>query len=190
MAGNNKVEFGLSSLVFGTYVETSDGITLGTPMQVPGAVSLTLENQEEESKFYADNMVYWSSYVDQGFEAEIEVARFPEEFKKTFLGYVTLSDGGISKPKNAVKPNVYFAFQGEGDIDARRVICYNATLGDVQREYKTNESSVEPVTEKVKATVMGMNKEPFLARAIYKPGDAGYDTVLTAPTAPTVQAGE
>lgn len=187
MAVTNKVEFGLSNLVFGTYEETSSGVTMGTPMPVPGAVSLTLEKQEEESTFYADNLKFWSSYMDQGFTGEIEVARFSEEFKKTFLGYKELSDGGISKPKNAVKPNVYFAFQGEGDVEARRVICYNVTLGDAEREYKTTEASIEPVTEKIKITVIGMNKEPFLAKSIYKPSDSGYNTLLTSPTAPSLK---
>lgn len=184
----NKVEFGISNVHIGTYTEINGAITFGTPMALPGARSLSLEPQSEEVKFYADNVVYYGAYSDNGFTGSLTMARFTTEFKKAFLGYVELSDGGLGKKKNASKPNVYIAFQAEGDQESRRVILYNVALADINREFSTKEESVDPATEEISITVMGINTgDVQLTKASYKPGDSGYDTVLTAPTAPTLK---
>ena len=58
MAGN-KVTFGLSNVHIGKYEVGSDGtVTLGTPMALPGAVSLSLDPETLEIEFYADNVKY------------------------------------------------------------------------------------------------------------------------------------
>ena len=57
--------------------------------------------------------------------------------------------------KNAVKPNVYIAFQVEGDAESRRVILYNCSLGAITREFNTIEESKEPATETLSVTCIG-----------------------------------
>lgn len=188
VANENKVEFGLSKLHIGTYTETGSAITFGTPIELPGAVSLSLEPQSEEVKFYADNVIYYGAYSDNGFTGTLEVARFTEAFKKAYLGYVELADGGLGKKKGASKPNVYISFQAEGDEAARRVILYNVALGEINREFSTKEESTDPATESINITVMGINAGDLqLTKASYKPGTQGYDKVFTAPTAPALK---
>ncbi len=89
--------------------------------------------------------------------------------------------------KNATKPSVYIAFQVEGDAESRRVIMYNASLGAITREFATIEEEKEPATETLAVTVTGDNATG-VSMASYKPGDAGYDTLFTAPTAPAFAA--
>lgn len=190
MAANteNKVEFGISQLHIGTYTEENGSITFGTPVAVPGARNLSLEPQSDEVKFYADNVIYYGAYTDNGFTGTLEVARFPEAFKKAFMGYVDLADGGLGKKKGVSKPNVYISFQAEGDQSARRVILYNVALGEINREYATKEESVEPATETIDISVMGINAGDLqLTKASYKPGTNGYDAVFTAPTVPALK---
>ncbi len=182
----NKVEFGISNLYVGIYTVASDGTaTLGTPYHQPGAVSFSPEEQSENNTFYADNIAYWSGYSGGTFEGDLEVAKFDDEFKTQFLGYKALTSGGLANVKNATKPNVYIAFQVEGDAESRRVIMYNCSLGVIGREYATIEDSKEPATETLGVTCTGDNLTG-VTMASFKPADDGYDTLFTAPTAPVV----
>lgn len=180
----NKVEFGISELHVGSYTVDDQGVvTLGTPYHQPGAVSFSPEEQSENNTFYADNIAYWSGYSGGTFEGDLEVAKFSDEFKTQFLGYRALSNGGLANVKNAQKPNVYIAFQVEGDAESRRVILYNCSLGVIGREFNTIEDTKEPTTETLGVTCTGDNATG-VTMASFKPDDAGYATLFTAPTAP------
>ena len=181
----NKVEFGISNLYVGTYeVDSStQAVTMGTPYHLPGAVSLSLDAESNEQKFYADNVVYWSGYTDNGFTGSLEVARFTDDFKKNFMGYIELDDGGLAQIKNAIKPKLYLAFQSEGDAQKRRGIVYNVSLGALSRSYETIEENVEPTTESIDLTVVGDNATG-ITRVGYAEDATGYDTLFTNPPAP------
>ena len=181
----NKVEFGISNLYVGTYsVGTSGTVTMGTPYHQAGAVSFSPEEQSESNTFYADNVVYWSQYTGGTFEGDLEVAKFDDSFKTQFLGYVSKADGGIGLVKNATKPNVYIAFQVEGDAESRRIIMYNCSLGGITREYATEEETIEPATETIAVTVAGDNKSG-VSMVAYGQSATGYSTLFTNPPAPT-----
>ena len=181
----NKVEFGISQLHVGTYAVVDGVVTLGTPYHQPGAVSFSPEEQSEENTFYADNTAYWSGYSGGTIEGDLEVAMFDDAFKTQFLGYRTLTNGGLANVKNPTKPNVYIAFQVEGDAESRRVILYNCSLGGITREYNTIEESKEPATETIPVTCTGDNGTG-VTMAVLKPADSGYDALFTAPTAPVI----
>lgn len=182
----NKVEFGISQLHVCTYTVAGDGtVTLGTPYHLPGAISFSPEEQSESNEMYADNVIYWSGYSGGSFEGDLEVARFTDEFKTQFLGYVTLANGGLANVKNATKPNVAIAFQVEGDEEARRVIMYNCSLGGISREFATIEESKEPATETISVTCAGDNATG-ITMVSYKPADSGYATLFTAPPVPAL----
>lgn len=182
----NKVGFGISNLHVCEYNVASDGtVTLGTPLAVPGAVSLTLEPETEEQRFYADNTTYWAGYSDNGFTGTLEVALFSDEFKKRFMGYVQLDDGGIGQVKGVTKPSVCLLFQSEGDAESRRGIIYNVSLGGIQREYNTTEESIEPTTESIDITVVGDNKTG-LTRVGYAQTATGYAGLFTTPPVPAL----
>ena len=182
----NKVEFGISNLYVGTYsVSTTGTVTMGTPYHQAGAISFSPEEQSEASKFYADNVVYWSGYTGGSFEGDLEVAKFDDAFKTQFLGYIQkASDGGLAVVKNATKPNVYIAFQVEGDAESRRCIMYNCSLGGITREYSTIEDSKEPATETINVTVAGDNNTG-ISMVSYNQATTGYSTLFTNPPAPT-----
>lgn len=181
----NKVEFGISNLHVGTYTDNNGTVTLGTPYAQKGAVSFSPEEQSEATNFYADNIVYWSGYSGGTFEGDLEVAKFDDAFKKQFLGYKELTNGGLANVKGATKPNVYIAFEVDGDAEKRRIIMYNCALGGITREYNTIEEEKEPTTETINVTVTGDNSTG-VSMATFTPDDAGYDTLFTAPTAPVL----
>ena len=181
----NKVEFGISELHVGTYTVSGSTVTLGTPYAQKGAVSFAPDEQTEQNIFYADNTAYWSGYSGGSIEGDLEVAMFDDAFKTQFLGYAALTNGGLANVKNATKPNVYIAFQVEGDAESRRVILYNCSLGAIQREYNTIEERKEPMTETIGVTCIG-DVPTGVTMAVLKPADSGYATLFTAPAAPEI----
>lgn len=182
----NKVEFGISELHVGTYEVSSLGVvSLGAGYHQAGAVSFSPEEQSESTNFYADNVIYWSGYSGGSFEGDLEVAKFDDDFKTQFLGYIQLDDDGIANVKGAKKPNVYISFQVEGDDEARRIIMYNCSLGAIVREYSTIEENPEPATETISVTCSGDNGTG-ISMVSYKKSDAGYATLFTNPPVPTL----
>ncbi len=181
----NKVLFGLSNLYIGTYAVNDGVVTLGTPYHQAGAVGFSPDQSTDTNVFYADNVEYYSSISEGAIEGDIEVAMFDDAFKTQFLGYKTLADGGLAQVKNPTKPNVYVAFEISGDREARRCIFFNGTLGAISREYATTEDSIEPQTESISVSFVGDNASG-VRMATYKPGDTGYSTLFSAPTAPSI----
>lgn len=182
----NKVEYGISQLHICTYtVGENNAVTLGTPYHQRGAISFSAETNQEQNNFYADNVTYWSGYSGESIEGDLEVAMFDDAFKTQFLGYRTLTNGGLANVKNAIKPSVAIFFQVEGDSESRRVALYNCALGAISREYSTVEENIEPTTETIPVTVVGDN-EAGVTMAVFKPADSGYATLFTAPTAPEI----
>lgn len=184
-----KVQFGISELHIGTYTETTTTqgttVTLGTPYHQKGAVSFSPEVESNQNDFYADNIVYWSGYSGGKIEGDLEVAMFDDEFKTQFLGYRTLTSGGLANVKNPTKPNVYIAFQTETDGTPIRVILYNCALGNISRSYETIGEQKEPKTATLPVTCTGDNTTG-VTMATFKQGDTGYATLFTSPTAPAL----
>lgn len=185
----NKVLMGFSDLYIGTYSVGAGGtVTMGTPYHQAGAVGFSPSESSDRNDFYADNVAYYSSFGNAPIEGDLTVAMFDDSFKTQFLGYVSTADGGLAQVKNPVKPNVYMAFEVQGDQEARRVIFFNGTLGEITREYATIEDTVEPQTESIPVSFAGDNGTG-IKMVTYKPGDAGYTTLFTNPAAPAL-AGE
>ena len=181
----NKVEFGISNLHVFEYIDDGETVTLGEPYHQYGAVGFAPEQDSENNVFYADNISYWSEYNEGPFEGDITVARFDDDFKKRFLGYVELSNGGLAQVKGAVKPKVCIAFEIEGDAEKRRACFYNCALGVIGREYNTIEDSKEPATETLGITCTG-DRPTGATRVTFTPDDAEYEVLFSDPTAPAI----
>ena len=187
MANNdtNRVLFGFSELYIGTYEVDPDtkAVTMGTPYHQEGAVGFSPESQGEQVDFWADDYDYFSDQSVGPRSGDLVVAKFDRAFKKDFLGFKETAGGGLAEVLNPVKPNIYAAFQVKGDAHGMRVIMYNGTLGNPEREYNTMEGSRTPVTESCPAKFVG-DQESGIIVATYFEGDAGYDTLFTNPPAP------
>lgn len=185
MSDNNKVRFGLSNVHFGTYEVAANGtVTLGTPYAQKGAVNLTLDPESEENVFYADNQRYYVDTQDNGFSGELETAKFDDEFKTQFMNYAAMTGGGVGQFKNRSNKKVYMIFEVAGDVQARRTILYNVTLGQISTEQGTTEDATEPSTETLPITVIGDNATGLVS-ASYEQSDTPYATLFTEPPVPT-----
>lgn len=182
MSDTNKIKFGLKNCKYAVATIASDGTaTYGTVKDLPGAVSLSMSAQGETTPFYADNIVYYTSVSNNGYEGSLELARIPEDFLKDVLGYAAAANSLVYEDVNA--PVVHFAllFEFAGDAKARRHVIYNcvATRPDVASQ--TKGESVEPQTETINITATSVYNAALgkdIVKAYLNEGDAGYTSFI------------
>lgn len=149
----NKIKYGLKNVYYAIgSLQTNGSMTYSTPVPFPGAVSLSLEPQGENSPFYADNIVYWVGANNTGYQGDLEIARVIDSFKKDVLGMI--NDGKSVLVEDANAPAVHFAllFQFEGDDKATKHVMYNCTATRPSAAGNTKAESIEPQTESVTIT--------------------------------------
>lgn len=153
MADTNKIKYGIRNVTLFPATIAADGsATYGTAIPVPGAVSLSLDQQGETNKFYADNIVYYTSVANNGYEGDFEVAKLPDDVLTDILGYIEDTNGVLVEDAGASVVHFAMAFQFEGDAHARRHILYNCTMNRPSVSGATKEESIEPQTETVTIT--------------------------------------
>ena len=151
----NKVKYGLKNVYYAVATDNGQGVlTYDTPVAWNGAVSLSLDAQGETSNFYADNIVYFTSNANSGYQGDFECALIPDSFRTAVLGE-ELDTKGFYVEKASI-PTVEFAllFQFEGDESATRHCLYRCTASRTAVSGSTVEESIEPQTETITITAM------------------------------------
>ena len=144
----NKVKFGLSNVVMAKMNVGEGGvITYDTPIAIPGAVNLSLEPQGDTNDFYADNVIYFSSSTNQGYEGDLEIAMIPDTIRTAIMGEHKDTNDVYIETANDKFENFAFGFQIEGDQKGRRYWYYNCSLTRPNTEGSTIEASKEPKTD-------------------------------------------
>ena len=159
-ASENKIKFGLKNVYYAIATIAADGsATYDTPVKFPGAVSLSLDPQGENTPFYADNIVYYVGSSNTGYEGDLEMARIVDSFREDVLGETADTKNVLVERVDA--PVVHFAllFQFEGDQKAVKHVLYNCTATRPTIGSATKEDTVEPETETVTITATSIYNE-------------------------------
>lgn len=185
MADTNKIRYGIKNCYYAVAtISTTGTATYSTPVALSGAVSLSLDAQGDTNKFFADNIVYYTSVANNGYEGDLELAKIPDTFYTDILGYVTDANGVLVEDANAAPAHFALIFQFEGDVHAKRTVMYNCTASRPAVNGSTKEESIEPQTETISisaTTIYNAVLDKDLVKASCTPAQtAQYNNWLSA----------
>lgn len=182
---NNKVKYGLSKCYYAIFNETAG--TYDTPAALPGAVSLSMEQQGETSPFRADNIDYWTSVSNNGYEGDLELALIPDDFLTDVMGELADETTGLQYELANAKPKAFaLLFQFEGDDHATRHVLYNCKASRPSVGSQTTpDGAIEPQTETISIKASARPTDNVV-KAKAKEGDTCYSTFFTTVAVPTV----
>ena len=145
---NNKVKFNLWNVYYAPLLtNTASKIEYGTPIAIPGAVSLSLDPTGENTPFYADGVEYYTISNNMGYSGELEIALIPESFRVDILKESPDSNKVLIENKDINVGKFALLFRFDGDIRAINHVMYNCSVSRPKIGSKTNEESKEVQTE-------------------------------------------
>lgn len=147
---SNKVRYGLKKAYYAVVtLDSNNDPSFGTPKKLPGAVSLTLDADADQSVFYADDIQYYIASASNGYDGTLELALIPEDFEKDCLGSQVDNDGLLVE--TASDEGKYFAllFEFTGDENAIRHCMYYCKAARGSIEGETKGESIEVKTEEL-----------------------------------------
>lgn len=152
----NKVRYGLKNVhVASVTVGENNAVTFGTPVRIPGAVSVSIEPSGDTSDFYADDIVYFSSASATGYDVTAEFALLPEFFKTQYLGMQKDDNGVLVEGAGATNNYFAFLFEFTGDENAIRHCLYYCKASTPTIEGETmGDGGAEPQTTEIEFTAM------------------------------------
>ena len=175
-AKKNKVKFNICNVHYALITVDEDGdVTFGTPVAMPGAVSLSLEPNGEPSNFYADGYAYYTISNNMGYEGDLELAMVPESFRTDVLKESLDDNSVLVESANVETANFALPFEFDGDVKKIRHVLYNCSAARPNIESATNEEEIEVQTETLAITAAPLANGYVKART----GDSTTDTVYT-----------
>ena len=193
----NKVKFNLKNAHYAMLSIAADGtVSYGTPVALPGAVSISLDANGEPENFYADGVAYYVINNNMGYDGDLELAIIPESFRVDALNE-TLDDNNVLVENANTELNSFaLLFEFDGDVRHIRHVLYNCSASRPGIEGQTNEESRQVQTETltIKATPLASGVVKAKTgdttdsstynnwyNAVYMPADiSGADVTLSA----------
>lgn len=161
----NKVQFGLKNCYYAIATFSGTTVTYGTPKAIPGGVNLNLSAQEESTKFYADDRLYFATISNTGYEGDLEVAKIPDDMFQDVFGYTLQGTSKVLCENASVEPK-HFAllFEINGDQAEERYALYDCVAGRPAVASGTIQATKEPVTQSIAITAAPLSDGVTLRR--------------------------
>lgn len=150
----NKVQFGVSNLHYFEVTDTGEQLKFGEAYRLPGATELELDPEGDLVKFYADNIVYYTSNNNQGYSGKLSIAMTTEDFEALAFGTEKDENGIVTENINNKGKNLALAFEFDGDKKATRHILYNVTFSRPKISSETKSEKSEPKAIELEFTLM------------------------------------
>ena len=186
-----KIKYGISNLHYAVLTD-EETWTYGEVTHIPGTVKLAISPEGDDAKFYADNIAYFVTAVNNGFSGDLENALLPEEFYIDALGYEKdETTGMLMEVANAISKPIALMFQFETDEKARKVCLYKVNVGRPGMDHETKSETIDPQTDTVPITVSAMKKgDKDYTKGTSSPESTNYDTFFDSVPVPGIAVGE
>ena len=146
----NKVQFNIKNVHYAK--KTDEGYAI--PVPIPGAVNLNLSPEGDNTPFYADGMVYFSSVSNQGYSGDLEIAKVPDQMLKDIWGFTEDNSKVLTENATAEPAEFALLFQIDGDKDESLYALYSVTAQRPAIASATNEASKVPQTQTLAMTAI------------------------------------
>ena len=150
----NKVRYGLKNVYYAKLSESDAGVvSWATPVHIPGAVNISLPPVGETTPFNADDIEYFTSIVNNGYEGDLEMALIPDSFKEDILNE-SKDSNNVYTENSLVQPERFaLLFEFDGDATATRHCLYNCKAARPTINGRTKTNTIEPQTETLSIVV-------------------------------------
>ena len=144
----DKVKFGIKNVHVFPITAWNAGVpTYDSPIAIPGAVSFSASAQGDINKFYADNIVYYQSSANNGYEGDLTIALIPDAFYQQIFGQTPDANGVLTENASIEAKSFAMTFEEDGDTTGTKFVLYNCTATRPSRELATIEDSKTPTTQ-------------------------------------------
>lgn len=160
----DKVKFGIKNVHIFPIESMVNGVpTYGDVINVPGAVSFSMGAQGDINKFYADNIVYYQSSANNGYEGDLTLALIPEEVYEKIFGQVPDANGVMTENAAIEAKAFAMTFEEDGDQTGTKFVLYNCTATRPTKELNTIEDNKTPVTQALTVSAVPLQSGDVMA---------------------------
>ena len=134
----NRVKFGLKKCYYAVITENDGAFSYGTPVAMPGAVSLAANKSGDSEAFEADDKDFWVVSSAQ-YDITLEVAKLPESFFTDVFMY-TADAKGVLWESGAECKRIALLFEQNGDQKPTRyafLACRMSRRKPVRRKHRS-----------------------------------------------------
>lgn len=177
---SNIVEYGLKNVHFATQSISGSTVVYGTPVPMPGGVTIQLSPEGDKTTFRADNRIYYEKSKNNGYSGNMELARIPESFKTAVLNEQYDAATGIYYEAADKLPDAFaLLFEIDGDATETRFVFYSVTPERPEINPETTGDTDDPKTQNMDVTARP-SADRNIVKAWCMGDDASASTVYAA----------
>lgn len=148
----NKVKFGLDQVYIAMLTEATG--VYAAPLAIPGAVTLGLDPEGDLTRFYADNMAYFTMATNNGYNGDLQMALVPDAVLADILGWETDDNGMLVEISDAQPQPFALLYQVLGNEFNKRYVFYRCVASRPKEDHTTTSDKVEPATDALSLVCM------------------------------------
>ncbi len=184
----NKITYGLEQVHI-ALITNAETPTWGTPTAVPGGVKFTPAPEGQESKFYADNGLYYTTQTNDGYKGELEMAIIPDAILKDIFGWKIDQNGMLVEVTDGVQKEFALMGQVKGDEKNRRFVYYRCKAVRAAKEHSTQAEKIDPKTDVISLIIspitIGADRVVKGVMELSETNATAYNAFFTAVTVPS-----
>lgn len=184
-----KVFFNIKKLKVSPITATSDtGVpTYAEGINVPGTVSLTMENESTTDPFYADGVTYYAPAGATSATGTLENALFPDAVLKQIYKYIEDSNGNLLETDEA--PSEFgMQFACDSDEGEVRFTYYrvSATKPGINLQTSETSATINPQSVDITASTITLPTGQNVLKSFCTKDKANYNTYFDAIKIPEI----